>query len=534
MSEKKNTAMGPITQKQWANGIAAGEMNARKRGRRRSVRLQALVYFFLLTVLTLFVLWLLQFVFYKSAYRSMKKQELERLGASIADRYPGCAGDKAYAEYLRKIALRNGLNIIVFHAEESFAGCPLEQVGFKAEYLSSQFNADSLTDKGLITVDDPRIIGDWEKFYVEMRQSERVSYFTDDNRGAYMVYGSQLGESGSYLYMTASYQPMETTITVITDQLLFATAVCLVLGVLMSWLISNRITKPITEFSRVAEKLGAGDYSVRFNGNGYAEIENLADTLNYATEEIGKTEQLRRDFLANVGHDLRTPLTMVKAYAEMIRDISGADEQKRAKHSQVIIDEADRLTRLVNDILIVSKLQSDTVAMEMGKVDMCVLTKCVLERFDVYAARDGYSFEFSSSGNGTAYGDYKQLEQVVYNLVDNAVSHAGDDKKVCIEVKGTEQSVRVAVRDFGSGIAPEELDKVWERYYRANQSKRNVAGSGLGLSIVKGILTAHGAAFGVSSTLGEGTEFWFELRLDAPAPPLPPAEQDRKKSKRKK
>ena len=200
----------------------------------------------------------------------------------------------------------------------------------------------------------------------------------------------------------------------------------------------------------------------------------------------------------------------------------------------MIIDEADRLTRLVNDILIVSKLQSDTVAMEMGKVDMCVLTKCVLERFDVYAARDGYSFEFSSSGNGTAYGDYKQLEQVVYNLVDNAVSHAGDDKKVCIEVKGTEQSVRVAVRDFGSGIAPEELDKVWERYYRANQSKRNVAGSGLGLSIVKGILTAHGAAFGVSSTLGEGTEFWFELRLDAPAPPLPPAEQDRKKSKRKK
>ena len=164
MSEKKNTAMGPITQKQWTNGIAAGEMNARKRGRRRSVRLQALTYFFLLTVLTLFVLWLLQFVFYKSAYRSMKKQELERLGASIADKYPGRAGDKAYAEYLRKIALRNGLNIIVFHAEESFAGCPLEQVGFKAEYLSSQFNADSLTDQGLITVDDPRIIGDWEKY----------------------------------------------------------------------------------------------------------------------------------------------------------------------------------------------------------------------------------------------------------------------------------------------------------------------------------------------------------------------------------
>ena len=317
---------------------------------------------------------------------------------------------------------------------------------------------------------------------------------------------------------------------------MIATVVCLVASVVVSFFISDRITKPITEFSRVAKKLSAGDYSVRFKGNGYTEIENLADTLNTATVEFGKTEQLRRDFLANVGHDLRTPLTMVKAYAEMIRDISGSDELKRNQHSQVIIDEADRLTGLVNDILNLSKLQSGTDALELRSTDLRVLAKMVVERFSVYSERDGYTFRFEADEDCCAYCDSKRIEQVIYNLIGNAVSYTGN-KTVDIRVSRVENKVRASVRDYGSGIAPEDLDKVWDRYYRANQSKRAVVGSGLGLSIVKNILTLHKAEFGVSSRLGEGTEFWFELSAATPAEAaeLPaPAETPAKKKRGRK
>ncbi len=240
--------------------------------------------------------------------------------------------------------------------------------------------------------------------------------------------------------------------------------------------------------------------------------------------------------MANVGHDLRTPLTMVKAYAEMIRDISGSDELKRNQHSQVIIDEADRLTGLVNDILNLSKLQSGTDALELRSTDLRVLAKMVVERFSVYSERDGYTFRFEADEDCFAYCDSKRIEQVIYNLIGNAVSYTGN-KTVDIRVSRVENKVRASVRDYGSGIAPEDLDKVWDRYYRANQSKRAVVGSGLGLSIVKNILTLHKAEFGVSSRLGEGTEFWFELSAATPAETaeLPaPAETPAKKKRGRK
>lgn len=480
----------------------------------RSVRIQTWMYFFLLAAFALFILWLFQFLFFKSAYRNAKKRDAEALSKSIAEKYPNADGDEEFSRYLHAETFKNGSSIIVFRVEEKDGNRSPCDVCFTAEYMSSQFNVSELFNQGLLPADNPEVILDWEGFYGDLQRKGKVSFIKNTQSASYFVYGSKLNNEGSCLYMATPYTPIESTVSVMADQLLIATAVCLALSVIVSYFISNRITNPITEFSRVARKLAQGDYSVRFKGNGYSEIDNLAQTLNYATEEIGKTEQLRRDFLANVSHDLRTPLTMVKAYAELIRDLSGNDEVKRTQHSQIIIDEADRLTSLVDDILDLSKLQAGTVNIEMADVDMSALVKTVLERFYVYADSDGYSFEFEDSGNCVCRGDEKRLEQVVYNLVDNAISHTGDSKKIKVTAVNKGKKVRIAVRDYGKGIAPDELDKVWERYYRNNQSKRNVVGSGIGLSIVKSVLISHNAEFGVDSTLGEGTEFWFELKIN--------------------
>lgn len=446
----------------------------------------------------------------------MKKQEIERVGDNIAARFPGVNGSNDFKDYLVDTAFKSGLNIVVFtmtyelknvEAIEDFSSY---KITFRADYLSSQFNIGEFPGSGIIDIYNPNIIEDFKTFFTYTLGNERFSYITGARRGNYLVYGSNLNNS-YYMYISSPLVPIDSTTSVLTNQLLIVTVICLLLSVILSWYISSRISKPISEFSRTAQKLAKGDYEVRFVGNGYTEIEHLAETLNYATEEMAKTEALRRDFLANVSHDLRTPLTMVKAYAEMIRDISGKDEKKRRDHSQVIIDEADRLTTLVNDILNLSKLQAGTESIECEKVDLGVLAKVVIERFDIFSTRDGYCFTADIDPDCVIYGDSKRLEQVLYNLIGNALNYAGENKHVYVFVKKQEHKVNVAVCDTGKGIAPDEIDAVWERYYRASQRKRGVVGSGLGLSIVKNILIAHKAEYGIKSELNRGTAFWFAM-----------------------
>lgn len=512
-------------------GICSGTSEIKPK-RYRSVRFQTWVYFFLLTVIMLFLLWMVQILFLRSAYGRLKKQEVQKLGYDISHKYPGRAGNPEYDSLLQQIAANNDMVIVVFRTVDAEK---TEDVKFSAEYVAGT------VDKDFMVLDNPGIIMNWEVFYPHVRDNGKVSFSVKSKQSTFFVHGERLiapkpiggekTEDGVYMYICSPMEMYDGTVDIMTNQMIIVTLLCLALSIVVSYFVSGHITKPLTEFSRTAEKLGKGDYSVRFEGNGYTEIDTLADTLNYATDEIGKTEQMRRDFLANVSHDLRTPLTMVKAYAEMIRDISGSDEVKRNKHSSVIIEEADRLTALVNDILNLSKLQSGTETIELGEVDMRALTVTVLERFDVYASRDGYIFDFVSSGDCTAVGDSRRLEQVIYNLVGNALNYTGENKTVRIAVERREDNVHVSVRDYGKGIAPEELDKVWERYYRANQHRRTVVGSGLGLSIVKSILSSHKARYGVSSEVGEGTEFWFELECATKEQPelLPEPPKKRKR-----
>lgn len=479
------------------------------------------------------VLWAIQILFFKAYYQSMKKVEIERLGDSIAGQYPGYAGDDGFTELIESSAVTGSLNIIVFSMTYELATDDNIKVNFSADYMSSPFPGGSLPEGEQGSNKDPRIIEDfWEAFFPALVENDRFTY---TSRGQYLVYGANLSNN-NYLYIASPFVLMDSTTSVLTNQLLIATIICLMLSLILSWFISSRISKPITEFSKVARKLAKGDYSVQFIGNGYTEIEDLAQTLNYATEEMSKTEALRRDFLANVSHDLRTPLTMVKAYAEMIRDISGRDAVKRGEHSQVIIDEADRLTNLVNDILNLSKLQAGTETIVQEIIDLGVIVRVVVERFDIYSTKFGYKFVTDVEPGCLVMGDSRRIEQVLYNLIGNAVNYTGEDKTITIAVKKqNDNKGGLFISDTGKGIAPDEIDAVWERYYRANQRKREVVGSGLGLSIVKNILIAHKAEYGINSKLNEGTMFWFKLPLVESLAPTPIEEPALKpvKTKRK-
>ena len=200
---------------------------------------------------------------------------------------------------------------------------------------------------------------------------------------------------------------------------------------------------------------------------------------------------------------------MIKAYASMIVEISGNNPEKREKHAKVIIDEADRLASLVNDVLDLSKLQSGIGELKKERLDISAVLQEVLDRFAYYKEDKGYTFITDIETELFAEVDKPKIAQAFYNLIGNAVNYTGEDKTVYVRLKKQENKIRFDVRDTGKGIKTEEMQGIWERYYRSSEvHKRPVQGTGLGLSIVKGVLERHGLEYGVESELGKGSTFF--------------------------
>ena len=322
---------------------------------------------------------------------------------------------------------------------------------------------------------------------------------------------SDTGISDLYVYVSYSTQLAQSAMGTMRVQLVMISVIVVFLALIVSAWLSMVLTKPITRITKAARRMAAGDFTVNFKGEfSYAEMDALAETLDYAKDEIGKSDQLQKEVLANVTHDLKTPLTMIKAYASMIQEISGDNPEKRTKHTQVIIDESDRLTSLVNDILNLSKIRSGMDVLKTQVFNLSEFVHTVLERFDYLTETQGYTIERDIEDELYTEADEEKMEQVVYNLVGNAVNYTGEDKKIVVSLRKTGQgTIRLGVKDTGKGIPPEEIKTIWDRYYRSAEThKRPVRGTGLGLSIVKTILVKHGFEYGVESEVGKGSTFY--------------------------
>lgn len=345
---------------------------------------------------------------------------------------------------------------------------------------------------------------------------KKKAVFSSDSDYA-VAYSLEMGYKDYYLYVSSSFAFMNDIahsmqwVSVIIA--LFAVA----FGFVVSGFVSMVITNPICEVTKKAKKLAEGDFDVKFGGNTYCtEVAELSEALDYASSEISKADKMQKELIANVSHDFKTPLTMIKAYASMIQEISGDDPEKRKKHTQIIIDEADRLTALVGDLLDLSKMQAGIESFEKTVFNLSEEIYLVAGRFHYLTETQNYIIETEIDDECYTYAGKSRVEQVLYNLIGNAVNYTGEDKKVLIRLKKQENVSRFEVVDSGKGIAEEELDTIWERYYRSDEShKRPIKGTGLGLSIVKTILKKHNINFGVRSRIDKGSCFW----VDFPVPP---------------
>lgn len=288
----------------------------------------------------------------------------------------------------------------------------------------------------------------------------------------------------------------------------------IVVAFIISYSLAEKLSRPIRNLSQNVGKLAEGDFSVQFTSAEYTEVAKLSDALNYMRDEIKKSDDFQKELLANVTHDLKTPLTMIKAYASMIQEISGDNPEKRNQHLNVIIDEADRLTGLVNDILITSKIRSGMGQLNKKVLNLTEFLYGIIAKFSYLQEAQGYKIMVDVDPNMYTLADEEKIGQVIYNLISNAVNYTGADKTIYISLKYSAEDNRIkfAVRDTGKGIDEEEREHIWERYYRSKDSHtRPVKGTGLGLNIVKIILDAHSFNFGVISEEGKGSTFYVDF-----------------------
>lgn len=480
---------------------------------RNSIKFRTWLYFILFAAGLMLVLWIMQVFLFNSAYGTMKETQTREVVRDINQSFKKHDTEKflheigelsdSYDMYIYVVSY-DGKTQYFSPSAEDYAKAP----SFETDYSGDGTSSDSEFISKIQTLNEHMIRNNGSAY---------VKIEGNDKSQVILAYGGVLtleDKEPLIVYVFSPLWPVNSTVQILTNQLVAVSIVALIIACCISIYLSTRITRPIRKISATAQRLAQGEYGIVFRGGHYTELNNLADTLTGASIELEKSLMLQKDLVANVSHDLRTPLTMIKSYAEMIRDISGDNPDKRNEHLKVIIEETDRLNGLVGDLLTVSRLQSGKMVLDISEFSLTEAVESILNTYKVMEMEQDYRIEFNCSSNYIVRGDEEKLKQVVSNLVSNAVKFSGEEKHVIVSLRKKGRYVQFRVSDSGPGIPPEELDHVWERYYRSSSNMvRSAEGTGLGLAICKEILSLHKTDFGVSSTLGEGSEFWFDAEL---------------------
>lgn len=390
----------------------------------------------------------------------------------------------------------------------------------KAElYSSDSLGELCMLNKSIAIGDETYILSKNPTRFIEMIKEKNPYSMTINAEltGTEMLLYGKLIRSNLanyYLLINTPLEPVESYIDFIMNQYLYLGIIVVAIALVVAFFMSRTISKPIIKMKQEANKLAEGDYSVSFKTDSFSEINDLALTLDDATEKLSQVNDLRKDLVANVSHDIKTPLTMIKAYAEMIKDISGDDPEKRNEHLDVILKETDYLNKLVTDMSELSKLQAGTIVLNHDNFDLKEATIEVIELLNRLIEEKHISLVLSLD-DAFIYADKIKLSQVIYNFLSNAIKHSDDNGKIEIRLKDDEEKVRLEVKDYGDGIKEEAMPYIWDRYYKVDKNfNRSVNSTGLGLAIAKAILEAHRAAYGVVSKEGEGSMFYFEISKD--------------------
>lgn len=482
-----------------------------------SIKWKIFLYMLCFMGILLLILWLFQTVYLDTFYKKIKTNELE----SALSHVETMSVDEDFSQAVDTIAESYDVCILVtdFEGKTLFSAdknmnCAIHKLPTEelVRIMKKAGDGEVIKIKNNIGLSFDKDINNKDKR--PNRFEDKMNMPPNDEYESLMLVKIITLNDGTQCaaFLNSIISPVSATVYTLRIQLIYISVIMVVIALIMAIVIATKVSKPIININNTAKKMARGEYDIEYDMGSYKEISELSKTLNYTVSELKKTEDLQHEIIANVSHDLRTPLTMITAYSEVMRDIPGENSPENV---QVIIDEAGRLTNLVNDMLDISKLQAGVDTLNAEEYNLTAGIKSVIDRYAKLVEQNGYKviFKYKEEDIMVRADEFK-IYQVLYNLVNNAINYTGPDKTVTIKQIVNGEIVRIEVTDTGDGIAEEELANVWERYYKADKKhKREVMGTGLGLSIVKNILKLHDAKYGVLSKIGEGSTFWFELKI---------------------
>ncbi len=299
------------------------------------------------------------------------------------------------------------------------------------------------------------------------------------------------------------------------------------LAVLLALLIADSVSSPLRRLSKAAAAIAEGDYNQAVPMQGPAEVQELATNFNSMAEQMRASQQSQRDFLANVSHDLKTPLTSIQGFAQAITDGAAGDPESVRRSAGIIQDEAQRMSRMVSELLDLARIESGQIVMRREPVHLNAVLRDCVDKLALRAQQTGVTLNTQVPDNlPVVVGDGDRLAQVFTNLMDNALKHTPEGGQVTLAARALSGSsivrrgktwpagVEVSVRDTGSGIPPKDLGRIFERFYQVDKARPRGSGLGLGLAIVKQIVEAHYGAITAESVVGQGSRFVVTLPLD--------------------
>ena len=448
-----------------------------------------LKYFLLFSIVILIILWLFQFIFFKSFYKEQKLNDIK----IVSEKIKKYQNNTNFEEIVNTLAFDNSVCI------------EIDNANYNTVYKSTYFG------KGCIS--NVERTYKYKFDFLNSMEEEKTYELTNPNFNNKTIIHALKINNNNYAFINASIEPIDGITMLIKKQLIIITLLILLLSYILAKYISNHLSKPINTISNEAKELAKGNFFINFSNNNIEEIQELANALNYAKNELSKTDELRRDLMANISHDLKTPLTMIKANAEITKDLHLNNKDKIKEDMDTIISETDRLTILVNDILTLSKMESINDELDIEEFDLIELINDILKKYKILQETEKYNFKFIHKEqiiNVKAHK--KKIETVIYNLINNAINYTGDDNLVTIKITKKE-NILVEIIDTGKGISKEDINLIWNKYYKNKKKhKRNLIGTGLGLNIVKIILEKHNFNYGVKSIENKGSTFYFEIK----------------------
>ncbi len=498
---------------------------------KHSIKFKLAILLTVLIAFTVFITWFINRTFLSGYYLHCKMEQIVDVFSRVQEIYAENQEELFLSEEdtltMERLSSNSNVHIYVLM---SFAGSPLPSYPHPMDFGDRENEQVQRLIKNYMGRD--------------LNQVDRTIIQEKDNYIIYRLYDSHLDavyidligilEDNKIVFLRSNFESIQESVALANQFLSYIGIAAVIIGIVAMILVSSRFTKPIHEMANIAKRMSEMDFDIKYPVAKKDEIGELGTSINTLSDKLRDTiselksannelqsdiqekieiDEMRKEFLSNVSHELKTPISLIQGYAEGLMENVNDDEESRNFYCEVIIDEANKMNQMVKKLLTLNELEFGSNQVNFERFDMVQLIKSVLLSTEILFRQGGVTLHFDEKEPIYVWADEYLIQQVVSNYISNALNHVGGQNIVEIKLIRRENVLRVAVFNTGENIPEDELDKIWIKFYKVDKARtREYGGNGIGLSIVKAIMNSHNKECGVINH-SVGVEFWFEVDI---------------------